>query len=530
MKYFTYSFALCSFNLLLALSNLSASGIVAQEPRAREVLTPCDDGSINVREFGAQGDGVTDDTAALQEALNVASGGLLYVPMGVYVVSQTIYIPAGTTIIGHGKYSGWSGGKQGSIFTTIGDGDSSRWTDITGFDLTDDTPMFVAQGDGVLLENISILTGAGGEPSWSIGVFFPSVKQCGFDQIYVSGFTDACIYLDATWSNRNTTLMDLHPNIYPSTGMNEFHGSNFWLIGGGSEGFGIKIQGTTREGDTVGSAREWLWGWGGTSDIHFTNGRLSGKGRAGGAFSHDAQLYDANTEDEKNYYGQTITLRSVSLRLSSDGLYAAKLNRSNRILFDGCYAESVGSNAPVIEVTSNTQNSVDGILRINDKMNVDLWLNGVDTGYSGGNTPWEVSRCITTYRADGRIFSPNLTASVSTSKPLKIKSFRKDGEIRISKDDGSKVDDYLRIYEHGIRPEVASSMVLGTVAYPFRRVVADEVIVDPINNVQVLSGSGSPEGIVASGVGSLYLRSDGGAGTSLYVKESGSGKNGWIGK
>jgi hypothetical protein len=44
------------------------------------------------------------------------------------------------------------------------------------------------------------------------------------------------------------------------------------------------------------------------------------------------------------------------------------------------------------------------------------------------------------------------------------------------------------------------------------------------------SGSGSPEGVVTAPVGSLFSRSDGGAGTSLYVKQSGTGNTGWVGK
>jgi hypothetical protein len=44
------------------------------------------------------------------------------------------------------------------------------------------------------------------------------------------------------------------------------------------------------------------------------------------------------------------------------------------------------------------------------------------------------------------------------------------------------------------------------------------------------SGTGSPEAVITAGVGSLYLRTDGGAGTTLYIKESGSGNTGWIGK
>ena len=44
------------------------------------------------------------------------------------------------------------------------------------------------------------------------------------------------------------------------------------------------------------------------------------------------------------------------------------------------------------------------------------------------------------------------------------------------------------------------------------------------------AGAGSPEGALAANVGSLYHRTDGGAGTSLYVKESGTGNTGWIAK
>lgn len=44
------------------------------------------------------------------------------------------------------------------------------------------------------------------------------------------------------------------------------------------------------------------------------------------------------------------------------------------------------------------------------------------------------------------------------------------------------------------------------------------------------SGSGTPEGVVTAPVGSLYTREDGGAGTTLYVKESGTGNTGWIAK
>jgi hypothetical protein len=42
-----------------------------------------------------------------------------------------------------------------------------------------------------------------------------------------------------------------------------------------------------------------------------------------------------------------------------------------------------------------------------------------------------------------------------------------------------------------------------------------------------LAGSGSPEGVVTATVGSTFMRTNGGAVTSFYVKESGSGNTGW---
>jgi len=47
---------------------------------------------------------------------------------------------------------------------------------------------------------------------------------------------------------------------------------------------------------------------------------------------------------------------------------------------------------------------------------------------------------------------------------------------------------------------------------------------------KVYAGSGSPENAVAANVGSLYLRTDGGTGSTLYIKESGDGKTGWVAK
>lgn len=46
----------------------------------------------------------------------------------------------------------------------------------------------------------------------------------------------------------------------------------------------------------------------------------------------------------------------------------------------------------------------------------------------------------------------------------------------------------------------------------------------------IFNGTGSPEGVVTASIGALYTRTDGGAGTTLYVKESGTGNTGWVAK
>jgi len=47
------------------------------------------------------------------------------------------------------------------------------------------------------------------------------------------------------------------------------------------------------------------------------------------------------------------------------------------------------------------------------------------------------------------------------------------------------------------------------------------------NTGKLYKGTGSPEGVLSAPIGALYQRTDGGASTTLYVKESGTGNTGW---
>jgi hypothetical protein len=50
------------------------------------------------------------------------------------------------------------------------------------------------------------------------------------------------------------------------------------------------------------------------------------------------------------------------------------------------------------------------------------------------------------------------------------------------------------------------------------------------NGIIIRAGSGTPEGVIVAKQGSLFLRLDGGATTTLYVKTSGTGSSGWTAK
>lgn len=60
---------------------------------------------VSVKDFGAVGDGVTDDTVAIQNAINSLdsqNGGLLYIPQGTYIIDAPLILPNGVSLIGSG--------------------------------------------------------------------------------------------------------------------------------------------------------------------------------------------------------------------------------------------------------------------------------------------------------------------------------------------------------------------------------------------------------------------------------------------
>jgi len=79
-------------------------------------------GIYSVASFGAKGDGVTDDTAAFQKALDAASkdgGGIAFVPTGDYLIKGHLNVPTGVTLEGTLRAPGTLNSFKGSKLLAV---------------------------------------------------------------------------------------------------------------------------------------------------------------------------------------------------------------------------------------------------------------------------------------------------------------------------------------------------------------------------------------------------------------------------
>jgi hypothetical protein len=78
-------------------------------------------------------------------------------------------------------------------------------------------------------------------------------------------------------------------------------------------------------------------------------------------------------------------------------------------------------------------------------------------------------------------------------------------------------------------PNTNGLSVLGDNTHYWKNVYTKEGLVLD-GGIVVTTGVNSPGGVLSAPVGSLYLRSNGGANSTLYVKESGTDASGWVAK
>jgi hypothetical protein len=144
--------------------------------------------AVDVRAFGAMGDGLADDTRALQAAIdslatvaaqNEAGGGTVSVPPGTYRLTRTLTLNHGVTLRGAGHKA------------TVLAADPNLVAPIVAFDREGVPP----SADRVAVRDLLIRgSGAPGQ----VGIFLRNVHSWSISDCWV-GWCDTGIHLVATW-------------------------------------------------------------------------------------------------------------------------------------------------------------------------------------------------------------------------------------------------------------------------------------------------------------------------------------------
>lgn len=141
-------------------------------------------GAVNVKWFGAVGDGATNDATAIQNAItyleSLANGGAVFIPSGEYNIEAQI---------------DFSGDKPIAFF---GEGDGSSVINAIGIDIA----LHLGTGTGdktidIRVWGLSVLGSAGAE----IGIQVDRLHQILLDRCFISGFTTAGVDMNMAYNN-----------------------------------------------------------------------------------------------------------------------------------------------------------------------------------------------------------------------------------------------------------------------------------------------------------------------------------------
>jgi len=112
---------------MAALGGAAIPAAMAQSASSPELSQP--GGFLDVRQFGAKGDGKTDDTAAIQKAIDIASRqvGGVFLPAATYACSE-LHLRANVALVG---IPGWGYSRPGGTILSLIDDKAASLLNIT---------------------------------------------------------------------------------------------------------------------------------------------------------------------------------------------------------------------------------------------------------------------------------------------------------------------------------------------------------------------------------------------------------------
>jgi hypothetical protein len=148
-------------------------------------------GMISVKQFGAVGDGVTDDTAAIQGAIDVMGalgGGGVWLPQGNYAHTG-LTLCDGVRFLGAGDSYNGTGGSvgKGTVLTNTANGPAIMINGDTGYGF--EIAGMHLLGNGGAAEDGIYLVKTDGRVPRSAWIHDCSIKGCGRDGLRLDGFS-----------------------------------------------------------------------------------------------------------------------------------------------------------------------------------------------------------------------------------------------------------------------------------------------------------------------------------------------------
>ena len=203
---------------VLPVASARAGGFVSFDGSGNATVTQTQPGTppaswVSVKSFGAYGDGVHDDTTAIQSAINAVSltGGVVYIPAGTFNVSASLTVDSNDVVVqGAG---GWL--YHDSTATTPVSGTKIQWVGPNVWPATNEVMHFLTVENGG-----ERMTGLGLHDVWidggaaaSYGLFCQSFQRGSFSNIHVSNVTTAAFLLSALTVNQ-TEKQDLQSCVF----------------------------------------------------------------------------------------------------------------------------------------------------------------------------------------------------------------------------------------------------------------------------------------------------------------------------
>lgn len=417
---------------------------------------------INVKQFGAVGDGVVDDTAAMQHCMDtITSDQAMYFPEGRYLVSSRITIR--------------------NACTYYGDGESISRIVSAGF-----------------ADHMWYISLAGGAPSRNL------IKDMGFVHLGgVGSAADICaIYYDSVAS-----FSSFRNLIFSNVGADPTWSVCGLRVKGSINGIvdctftaidGVSNVGCYLQGDSNRVVGCWF--------DEFSGRGLDIAGKR-------------NIVSSNNFQDSTSTMIYV-LATAIDTVVVSNTLFNDNATYSGDLIRNEGENTLVSEnifktsgkpnsIVDNSTDTVGMIYNGNFTTDGEEFTGSQNRTYYGVLSNDQTQDGENLYRSGSCQYRELQLAFATGTNIGGITNYNNTAKIRHNNSDQWEVTNEFKI--------------LGTSA-------GRMLIFGSGTGVSVYTGTGSPEGVISAIVGSTYHRTDGGAGTSFYVKESGTNNTGWVAK